>query len=239
MAKKVIKKKTAKKTAKQVKSICDIEVHCSYSEVMPIEEVTPNPRNPNKHPDEQIALLAKIIRHQGWRNPVAVSSRSGFVVKGHGRLQAARLLQLGSIPVDVQYYKNEAAEYSDMIADNRIAELSHIDNKALKGLLVELGEAEADLSLTGFVEDELAKMIEEPDAGEENFNLFEQSVQMEPAKEFLVVICTPEEYEGAKDLLKLKQVRRGGYKEGSAFDSVGWERCINYERLKNAIRNTK
>lgn len=59
-----------------------------------IEKLVGNPRNPNKHPQNQIELLAKIIKAQGWRNPIVVSRRSGFVVKGHGRLEAARLLGL-------------------------------------------------------------------------------------------------------------------------------------------------
>jgi len=97
-----------------------IPVHCEYSDIIEIEKAVPNPRNPNNHPDEQIALLAKIIRQQGWRSPVVISERSGFVVKGHGRVQAAALLQVATIPVDIQHYENEAAEWSDMIADNRL-----------------------------------------------------------------------------------------------------------------------
>lgn len=59
-----------------------------------IEKLVGNPRNPNKHPQNQIELLAKIIKAQGWRNPTVVSKRSGFVVKGHGRLAAAQYLGL-------------------------------------------------------------------------------------------------------------------------------------------------
>ena len=56
-------------------------------------DLVPHPRNPNKHGDNQIALLAKIIGNQGWRNPIVVSERSGFIVAGHGRLGAARVLE--------------------------------------------------------------------------------------------------------------------------------------------------
>ena len=59
-----------------------------------IEKLVGNPRNPNKHPRNQIELPDKIIKAQGWRNPIVVSKRSGFVVKGHGRLAATRLLGL-------------------------------------------------------------------------------------------------------------------------------------------------
>ncbi|WP_282442293.1 hypothetical protein [Pelotomaculum terephthalicicum] len=33
------------------------------------------------HPDKQIQLLAKIIKNQGWRAPITVSNRSGFIIR--------------------------------------------------------------------------------------------------------------------------------------------------------------
>lgn len=128
-----------------------------------IEKLVGNPRNPNKHPQNQIELLAKIIKAQGWRNPIVVSKRSGFVVKGHGRLAAARLLGLELVPVDYQEYENEACEYADMVADNRIAELAELDEDALKGILEELQGA-IDLDITGFTAADIDRMLEEGQA---------------------------------------------------------------------------
>ncbi len=45
-------------------------VNCAFDELVPLEKLVPNPRNPNQHPQSQIALLAKVIGHQGWRSPV-------------------------------------------------------------------------------------------------------------------------------------------------------------------------
>lgn len=64
-----------------------------------------------------------------------MSSRSGFVVRSHGRLLAAQVLGVGLVPVDRQNYATEAGEWADLVADNRIAELSQIDD----ALLAELG----------------------------------------------------------------------------------------------------
>ncbi|HHY48108.1 MAG TPA: ParB N-terminal domain-containing protein [Firmicutes bacterium] len=69
-----------------------IPVYCSFDELADINTLVPNPRNPNRHPDRQIELLAKIIKAQGWRAPITVSNRSGFIVRGHGRLLAAQRL---------------------------------------------------------------------------------------------------------------------------------------------------
>ena len=49
-----------------------IPVHCAHDEIVDVEALVPNPRNPNRHSDEQIRLLAKIIKHQGWRAPITV-----------------------------------------------------------------------------------------------------------------------------------------------------------------------
>ncbi|MBW1778622.1 MAG: ParB N-terminal domain-containing protein, partial [Deltaproteobacteria bacterium] len=93
-----------------------IPINCAYDELVPIDEVKPNPRNPNKHPRRQIDLLSKIMQSQGWRAPVTVSTLTGFVVRGHGRLEAARRLGLQAVPVDYQDYENEAQETADLVA---------------------------------------------------------------------------------------------------------------------------
>ena len=66
---------------------------------------------------------------------------------------------------------------------------------------------------------------------------FEQSVQLEPPKEYIVIMAEPNsvDWEDLKEVLKLKMVRRGGYKKGSAFDSVGLERVIWWNDLKNRL----
>ncbi|MCW1885607.1 ParB N-terminal domain-containing protein [Luteolibacter flavescens] len=119
-----------------------------------------HPRNPNRHPKKQIELLARIIRHQGWRNPIVVSARSGFVIAGHGRLAAARFLGLTAVPVDVQEFETEADEWAHLVADNRIAELANMDEAGLGELLRDLGEVEDfDLDLTGFDDEALADLM--------------------------------------------------------------------------------
>lgn len=127
----------------------NIKIHCAHTEVVDPTLLIPNPRNPNQHPKKQIELLAKIIQKQGWRAPVTVSNRSGFVVRGHGRLEAALLLGC-MVPVDRQDYASEAEEWADLVADNRLAELSEIDDTLLAELLAEIGATELDLSLTGY-----------------------------------------------------------------------------------------
>jgi ParB-like chromosome segregation protein Spo0J len=124
-----------------------------------------HPRNPNKHPAEQIRMLSKIIQHQGWRNPIVISAHSGFVVAGHGRLSAALLLGAAVVPVDVQEFETEADEWAHLVADNRIAELADMDKGGLGDLLRDLGDVEDfDLELSGFGEAEIDKLLDTGEA---------------------------------------------------------------------------
>lgn len=125
-----------------------MKIKCSHSKVVDVAVLMPHPRNPNVHTTEQIKLLAKIMKHQGWRNPIVVSKRSGFIVAGHGRLQAAQLNKWSSAPVDEQDFENEADEYAHMVADNKIAELAEIDLSMVNTDVGDLGP-DFDLDLLG------------------------------------------------------------------------------------------
>lgn len=139
---------------------------CNFTRLEPIDKVIENPRNPNQHPENQIELLAKILDFQGWRLPIVVSKRSGFVVRGHGRLMAARKLGLKKVPIDVQTYDNEAQEWADLVADNRIAELAEMDRGTLKDIIEELDTGENDLEMTGFRQSDLDLLMSQIHQGD-------------------------------------------------------------------------
>lgn len=132
----------------------NLEIKCAYDKIVNINELKPNPRNPNKHPKNQIELLAKIIKYQGWRSPIVVSNRSGLIVKGHGRLDAAKIIQAVECPVDYQDYQSEADENADMIADNKIAELADSNLDDIRNLALEFPK-DFDLDLIGIENFEL------------------------------------------------------------------------------------
>ena len=64
-----------------------------------------------------------------------------------------------------------------------------------------------------------------------------QSVQLEPPKEYILVMAEPNsvEWEDLKETLKLGMVRRGGYKKGSPFDAVALERVLYWDDLKKRL----
>jgi DNA modification methylase len=153
------KKQTAKGTAD------GIPVYCAHDRIAATDSLVPNPDNPNRHPDDQISLLAKIIGEQGWRQPITVSTLSGMVVKGHGRLMAAQRAGLDEVPVDDQAYETAAQERADLIADNRIAELSEIDEAQLAEMLTALAKDDIDMDLTGFTADDYAALLDNVSGG--------------------------------------------------------------------------
>ena len=136
-----------------------IPVYAAHDIIQDISMIEPNPRNPNKHPDKQLRLLAKIIAQQGWRTAITVSTRSGYIVRGHARLEAAKLLGLDTAPVDLQDYASEEDELADLVADNRIAELAEMDGGDLKDLLQQLDTGAFDMELTGYTTTDLEQLL--------------------------------------------------------------------------------
>lgn len=137
----------------------EIPVFCAFDEITPVEDLRPNPKNPNRHPENQVELLAKVIEAQGWRQPVKVSTRSGLIVSGHGRYQAALLLGC-PVPVDLQDYPSEAEELADLLADNRIAELSEMDEKLLAELFAEIDESDITPEIAGYTDDVVLALVD-------------------------------------------------------------------------------
>lgn len=136
-----------------------VPVFCAHDAIVDVKELQPNPKNPNQHPPEQIKALGAIIRATGWRGPITVSTRSGLIVKGHGRLMAAELEGLKQVPVDYQNYASEAEELADLTADNRIAELATIDNRMLAEVFADIDTGEIPFMLSGYTEEDYGNIV--------------------------------------------------------------------------------
>lgn len=138
--------------------INDVPVFCSYDELIDIKELKPNPKSPNTHPDSQIRLLAEVIKKTGWRSPITVSKLSGLIVKGHCKLEAAKIAKFDKVPVEYQSFENEEEEIAALLADNKIAELAEIDEELLKELFEEYDFS--DISLTGYSQEEYEELLD-------------------------------------------------------------------------------
>jgi hypothetical protein len=125
-----------------------MEIQAKEISIVPLEQIIPNPKNPNKHSQEQVERLSRIFDFQGFRVPLIVSKRSGFLVSGHGRLEAAKLRGMESLPVIYQDFDNEAQEYAFIVSDNEIQKWAKTDLSMVNTEMLELGP-DFDIDLFG------------------------------------------------------------------------------------------
>jgi DNA modification methylase len=125
-----------------------MKIHCLFDRLIPVEELKAHPKNRNKHPKEQIERLAKVLEYQGWRYPIKVSKRSGFITSGHGRLEAAIHAGWNTVPVNYQDYDSDEQEYADLQADNAIALWAELDFSGINADIGSLGP-DFDIDLLG------------------------------------------------------------------------------------------
>lgn len=122
--------------------------NCSYKELVELHKLVPNPKNPNIHPIEQIERLARLIDYQGQRHPIIVSKKTGFVVAGHGRLEAIAKLGWEKAAVDYQDFENDAQEYAFIVSDNSIADWAELNKAQINKDFLDLGP-EFDIEMLG------------------------------------------------------------------------------------------
>lgn len=136
-----------------------VPVFCAYDAIVPVEQLRPNPGNPNHHGTDQIKRLGSIIKATGWRNAITISRLSGLIVKGHGRLEAAQWASLKEAPVEYQEYENEAEEWADLVADNRLAELSTLNTGELLDMINEIDTGTVPVEMTGYTPEDIEAII--------------------------------------------------------------------------------
>src|SRR5580700_5832139 len=130
-----------------------------------IDKLIPFARNPRTHSDAQIAQIAASIAEFGFNNPILVDTKNG-IIAGHGRLLAARKLQLAEVPVIVLDHLTEAQKRAYILADNQLALNAGWDDTLLAAELAALQQDNFDISLIGFEDEELARLLAAQDAAE-------------------------------------------------------------------------
>jgi DNA modification methylase len=126
-----------------------MKIHCKYDELVPWRQLKPHPKNRNKHPEDQIERLTKLIRYQGVRAPIIVSKLSGYIVKGHGTLLSLKPIceeeNVATVPVAYQHFDDEDQEYLFVQSDNAIASWAELDLSGINSDLGDLGPVDIDL----------------------------------------------------------------------------------------------
>jgi len=92
------------------------------------------------------------IAEVGFNNPILVDTKAGIIV-GHGRLLAARKLQLTEVPVIVLDHLRETQKRTYILADNQLALNAGWDEKLLRVALAALLAEDFNVDLIGFNEE--------------------------------------------------------------------------------------
>jgi DNA modification methylase len=134
-------------------------------ELLETSILIPYARNSRTHSDAQVQQIASSIKEFGFTNPILIDESNG-IIAGHGRLLAAQLLKIKSVPCIRLGYLSESQKRAYVIADNKLALNAGWDDELLSLELRDLQLNDFDLSLTGFNEDELAKLLVEAVEGQ-------------------------------------------------------------------------
>ena len=121
-------------------------------------KLIPYAKNSRTHSEAQIAQVAASIREFGFTNPILIDEKNS-IIAGHGRVQAARLLELKKVPTITLSGLTDIQKQAYIIADNKLALNAGWDEELLSLELKELQEMDFDLELTGFDEDELDDLL--------------------------------------------------------------------------------
>ncbi|WP_241963297.1 ParB/Srx family N-terminal domain-containing protein [Paracoccus suum] len=127
-------------------------------ETWPLSRLQPYAKNAKAHGPDQVAKIAASMAEFGWTVPCLVAE-DGELIAGHGRVLAATQLGLTEAPVIVLGHLTEAQRRAYRIADNKLTELGTWDEALLSAELNDLLAEEFDLSLVGFSDGELDKLL--------------------------------------------------------------------------------
>jgi DNA modification methylase len=129
-----------------------------------VAKLIPYAANSRTHSDAQVAQIAASIKEFGWTNPILVSGDNS-IIAGHGRLMAARKLEMEEVPVIVLDHLSKAQQRALVIADNQLAMNAGWDMNMLKAEIEDLNLENFNLELLGFDDDFLDGLLETAPSG--------------------------------------------------------------------------
>ena len=158
------------------------------------DDLIPYIHNSRTHSEAQIKQIAASIREFGFTNPILIDDE-GTIIAGHGRVMAAKVLQLDEVPTITLGALTDAQRKAYVIADNKLALNAGWDTEVLLAEIESLQDLNFDTQLLGFSADELSEMlnIEEPELKEESY-----------AEIFNIVVECDDEMEQEKIFNKLE-----------------------------------
>lgn len=144
-------------------------------EQVPVEKLVPYARNARTHSKEQIAQLRASLREFGFVSPAVIDSKYNILV-GHGRVQAAREEGYKTVPCVFAENLSDSQKRAYILADNQLALNAGWDEDMLSVELSDLQDDSFDLSLLGFDETDLEKLLnpDDDEAKQDDFDVDEE-----------------------------------------------------------------
>ena len=115
-------------------------------------DLIPYINNSRTHSEEQINQIASSIKEFGFTNPVLIDENNSLIA-GHGRVMAAKKLNLDQVPCITLKGLTEAQKKAYIIADNQLPLNAGWDLDMLKLELENLQQLDFNLDLIGFHDD--------------------------------------------------------------------------------------
>lgn len=201
-----------------------------------IDLLKPYEGNARVHSDTQVKQIAESIREFGFVNPVLID-KDNLVIAGHGRLLAAAFLGMDKVPTIQVGYLSDRQRRALSIADNRIALNSSWDVEKLTAELNELAQADFDLSLTGFDEQELDNLLRSDEAiiPAWNSELLQTEEKKEPEEKSVSVTATAKASASHDDYAVFELVMLKDNKEQFVNLLHNIKQEQQYEKLEDAI----
>jgi hypothetical protein len=138
-------------------------------ELVEMDSLIPYANNPKKHPEEQVDKIAASIRKYGFDQPIVIDAE-GEIIKGHGRYQAARRLDLEVVPVIWRDGLTPAQVKGARLADNKTQMESGWNLSQLSVEFEELREFGTEAwEGTGFQEDEIESILDHEELDVDEF----------------------------------------------------------------------
>ena len=125
---------------------------------MAVARLRPFANNARTHSKRQIRQIADSIAKFGFTNPVLISD-DDKIIAGHGRVEAAKLLGMQSVPTLRLSHLDPAQRRAYVLADNKLALNAGWDREMLANELQALAGKEFDVEATGFSVNEVKVVL--------------------------------------------------------------------------------
>jgi ParB/RepB/Spo0J family partition protein len=123
-------------------------IYAESIEQIKTNKLKPYDKNPRTHSATQIERLVESLKEFGFTNPILIDDKYN-IIAGHGRLEAAKILGLETVPTIKLDHLSPEQRRAYVIADNQLALNAAWDDELLQSELNALSEIGYDLTLLG------------------------------------------------------------------------------------------